>query len=109
MDDKTGFERVLGMVIFVLRELHDWTQEELGKKAGISGPSISNYEQGLIVPPPDVLDKILDVSGVTRADAERLAAEILRVLEAMALSALPAGQVDLAERITAELAADFRA
>ena len=109
MDEKTGFERVLGMVILVLRALHDWTQEELGKKVGLSGPSISNYEQGLYVPPPDVLEKILVVSGVTRADAERLAAEILRVLETMALTALSAGQVDLAERITAELAADFRA
>ncbi|HEX3531213.1 MAG TPA: helix-turn-helix transcriptional regulator [Thermoanaerobaculia bacterium] len=117
MDEKTGFERVLGVVILVLRELagrcggglHGWTQEELGKKVGLSGPSISNYEQGLYVPPPDVLEKILGVSGVTRADADRLAAEILRVLETMARSALPAGQVEAAERIAAELAADFQA
>jgi transcriptional regulator with XRE-family HTH domain len=96
-------------VILVLRKLHDWTQEDLAEKVGVSGPSISNYEQGLIVPPLEVLEKIADVTKVTLADIDRLAAEILRVLETMALSALPAGQVDLAARITAELAGDFQA
>jgi transcriptional regulator with XRE-family HTH domain len=109
MDDPTGIERMLGLVILVLRKLHEWTQEELAERAVLSAGSISNYEQGDVVPPRDVLRKIAAATRVTLADVDRLAAEIFRVFERIAPVSLLAGQADLAASITTELAEDFRA
>jgi transcriptional regulator with XRE-family HTH domain len=109
MDEKTGIERVLGLVILVLRKLHRWTQEELAERAGLSGGSISYYEQGDVVPPRDALRKIAAAARVTLEDVDRLAAEIFRLFERIDPASLLLGQGDLAASITTELAEDFRA
>src|SRR3954467_12620828 len=107
MERRAGSERVLGHVILVLRRLRGWTQEELGKNAGISSGAISFYEQGEVVPDREQLGKIATATDVTLADIDRLAAEILRVLEKMDPAALFLRQADLAAAITGELAGDF--
>jgi transcriptional regulator with XRE-family HTH domain len=109
MDEKTGIERVLGLVVLVLRKLHRWTQEELAERAGLSGGSISYYEQGDVVPPRDALRKIAAATGATLEDVDRLAAEIFRIFERIDPVSLLLGQGELAAAITTELAGDFRA
>ena len=109
MDRQAGIESVLGLVILVLRRLCGWTQEELGERAGISGGSISFYEQGEVVPDREKVQKIAEATGVTLVDIDRLAGEILRASEKRAPAARLLGQADLAAAITDELAEGFRA
>jgi len=108
MDRRAGVDGVLGLVILVFRRLCDWTQEELGEKAGISGGAISFYEQGEVVPDRDKLQRIATATGTALADIDRLAAEIFRISEKMSPAALSLGQVDLAEAIANALAEDLR-
>lgn len=41
----------------------DRSQDALGKKIGVSGKQISNYEKGKLIPPIDILLKLCDVFG----------------------------------------------
>lgn len=43
------------------REERKMTQEELGRKVGVTGKQISNYEKGKLTPPTDVLFNLCDV------------------------------------------------
>jgi transcriptional regulator with XRE-family HTH domain len=108
MDDRTGIERVLGAVIVALRRVLDWTQEDLAERSGLSAGSISNYEQGEVVPPPDALRSIAKAFNLAPADLDRLAAELLRAFQTMDPFSCPAEQADLASALTTELAEDFR-
>ena len=51
----------IGKLIRTEREKRSWTQKELGKRLGVSGKQVSNYEQGTPIPPIDVLVKLCQV------------------------------------------------
>ena len=38
-----------------------WTQGQLGKKLGVTGKQVSNYENGKLLPPQDILLKMADL------------------------------------------------
>lgn len=48
-----------------LRQERGWKQEELGRRVGASKQSVSNWENGNIVPPVDVLIRLADQFGVS--------------------------------------------
>lgn len=50
-----------GKIIRKNREKQQWSQQELGKKLGVTGKQVSNYEKGTPIPPMDVLMKLCDV------------------------------------------------
>lgn len=51
----------IGNMIKSCREERKMTQEALGKKVGVTGKQISNYEKGKLKPPTDVLFNLCDV------------------------------------------------
>ncbi len=51
----------IGNMIKSCREERKMTQEELGRKVGVTGKQISNYEKGKLTPPTDVLFSLCDV------------------------------------------------
>lgn len=48
----------IGKTIHQERDKLKWTQVKLGKKLGVSGKQISNYENGKLLPPQDILLKM---------------------------------------------------
>jgi transcriptional regulator with XRE-family HTH domain len=54
-----------------LREERDWSQEELGKRAGVSGVHICTIEKGTRRPSLDVLDRIAQALGVSASSLLR--------------------------------------
>lgn len=55
---------VIGKNIKTCREMlkpTDRSQEALGKKIGVTGKQISNYEKGKLIPPTDILFKLCEV------------------------------------------------
>lgn len=54
-------EETVGRIIFFERTKFKLSQTELGKKIGVVGKQISNYEKGKLVPPIDILFKLCDV------------------------------------------------
>ena len=44
----------IGKTIHQERDKLKWTQVKLGKKLGVSGKQISNYENGKLLPPQDI-------------------------------------------------------
>jgi len=54
-------EKKIGKIILAKRTNLKMSQEELGKKVGIVGKQISNYEKGKLIPPIDVMLKLCDV------------------------------------------------
>jgi transcriptional regulator with XRE-family HTH domain len=49
-----------GEKIAMLRKQLKWSQEDLAKKIGTSGPIVGRYERGNITPSIDVVSKIAD-------------------------------------------------
>ena len=43
-----------------INTLH-WSQDALGKELSISGKQVSNYENGVLIPPIDILFKLCDI------------------------------------------------
>ena len=52
---------MFGERIKELRNNHTWTQQELGDRLGVSKQSVSNWENGNIMPSIDVLVKMSDL------------------------------------------------
>lgn len=50
------------------REIMGLTQEELGKKVGLSAPTISLYESGDRKPELDILERLANILGSTFAE-----------------------------------------
>jgi len=99
----------LGITLLALRRLCGWTQETLAEKAGLSSGSISNYENGMSVPDREALQAIALAFRLPLADLDRLAAAVRTAARAMEPRPEPLGRTALAERITGDLAEDFRA
>jgi len=55
----------IGDKIFKLRKEKDWSQQELAKKIGTSGPIIGRYERGEMTPSVEVAKKLANAFGVT--------------------------------------------
>lgn len=51
----------IGKKIQELRHAKNWSQEQLGHKIGTTGKQISNYENGKLIPPMDVLLILCDI------------------------------------------------
>ena len=51
----------IGKKIQELRQAKNWSQEQLGHKIGTTGKQISNYENGKLIPPMDVLLILCDI------------------------------------------------
>lgn len=48
-----------------LRLKHNLTQEQVGKRIGVSGATVSGYESNTISPPTDIVKKLALLYGVT--------------------------------------------
>lgn len=60
-----GVNIVVGNNIRKLRLEHEWTQEELADRLGVSRSALSNYESELREPAIDLLIKLADVFNTT--------------------------------------------
>lgn len=61
-------ENILGENIRRLRKTHKLTQKDLGKIAGVEYNTISDYENGNVIPSNQVLIKISNFFGVSTDD-----------------------------------------
>ena len=55
----------IGDKILALRKQQGWSQQQLAKKVGTSGPIIGRYERGEMVPSVEVAKKLADTFAVT--------------------------------------------
>jgi transcriptional regulator with XRE-family HTH domain len=55
----------IGDKILALRKERGWSQQQLAKKIGTSGPIIGRYERGKMVPSVEVAKKLGDTFAVT--------------------------------------------
>ncbi len=55
----------IGDKIQTLRKQHGWSQQQLAKKIGTSGPIVGRYERGEMTPSVDVAKKLADTFDVT--------------------------------------------
>ena len=55
----------IGDKIQTLRKQHGWSQQQLAKKIGTSGPIIGRYERGEMTPSVEVAKKLADTFDVT--------------------------------------------
>ena len=56
---------ILGFRLRELRKENKMSQSDLGKLIGVSKVSVSGYENGSRIPSLDILNKILDIFGVS--------------------------------------------
>ena len=56
---------MFGERIKELRNNHTWTQQELGDRLGVSKQSVSNWENGNIMPSIDILVRMSDLFQTT--------------------------------------------
>ncbi|MBU3915325.1 helix-turn-helix transcriptional regulator [bacterium] len=56
---------VLPIKLKKLRQIHGWSQGQLGKKLGVNIQRVSKYENGIVCPPPKMLVKIANVFDVS--------------------------------------------
>ena len=55
----------IGDKIQALRKQHCWSQQQLAKKIGTSGPIVGRYERGEMTPSVEVAKKLADTFDVT--------------------------------------------
>lgn len=55
----------IGDKIQTLRKQQGWSQQQLAKKIGTSGPIVGRYERGEMTPSVEVTKKLADTFGVT--------------------------------------------
>jgi transcriptional regulator with XRE-family HTH domain len=55
----------IGDKIQTLRKQHGWSQQQLAKKIGTSGPIVGRYERGEMTPSVEVAKKLADTFDVT--------------------------------------------
>jgi len=68
-------ENVLKNRIKVHRAMHDWTQEELAHRVGVTRKTINTIENGVYVPSTYLALKIAKAFGATVEDVFQLAEE----------------------------------
>jgi transcriptional regulator with XRE-family HTH domain len=106
MTDAPAIETFYGAAIFLLRRwVRGMSREELAREVGVSTASISNYERGKTVPPPERRQEIARALGISLAELDGLAAALRRDLAGLAGSGTADGR--LAIEIAADLAAAF--
>jgi transcriptional regulator with XRE-family HTH domain len=66
-------------VLAILRNLRDWTQQELADAAGLTRGTIGAYEQGILVPSPGKLWELAQLMGYKRGEV-RNALRLVRPL-----------------------------
>lgn len=59
---------MLGTRLRKFRKLKDWTQKELGQRAGVDWKNISSYESGRLVPSDRTLARFAEALGITVND-----------------------------------------
>ena len=55
----------IGNKILSLRKERGWSQQQLAKKIGTSGPIVGRYERGEMTPSVEVAKKLADTFGIT--------------------------------------------
>ncbi len=55
----------VGKFIATLRKEHDFTQEQLGEKLGVTNKTISRWETGIYLPPADALLGMSELFGIS--------------------------------------------
>ena len=55
----------IGDKILALRKERGWSQQQLAKKIGTSGPIVGRYERGEMTPSVEVAKKLADTFGIT--------------------------------------------
>ena len=55
----------IGDRVLALRKEHGWSQQQLAKKVGTSGPIIGRYERSEMMPSVEVAKKLANTFGVT--------------------------------------------
>lgn len=55
----------IGDKILALRKEHNWSQQQLAKLVGTSGPIVGRYERGEMTPSVEVAKKLAETFGVT--------------------------------------------
>lgn len=110
--DTSGFGRRL----LTLRKQKNWSQPELGKKAGTSGAIIGRYERSEITPSIDVAKKLADAFGVTldylvddKADLPDILRDQSMLLRWQALDSLDALEQERILSVVDSLVRDARA
>jgi transcriptional regulator with XRE-family HTH domain len=48
------------------RQKKGWNQEQLAKETGLTQASISQYEKGVRLPPPKIMEQLAESLGVTK-------------------------------------------
>ena len=61
----TATDESFGQRLLALRKQKGWSQPELGKQMGTSGPIIGRYERGEMTPSIEVAKRLAEVFGVT--------------------------------------------
>lgn len=61
----TTTDESFGQRLLALRKQKGWSQPELGKQLGTSGPIIGRYERGEMTPSIEVAKRLAEVFGVT--------------------------------------------
>ncbi len=59
------FRRALGRRIAALREQRGWGQDELGRRIGVIGDAVGNYERGIHAPRPLTLLRLRQLFAVS--------------------------------------------
>jgi putative transcriptional regulator len=65
-------KKTLKNQIKVYRAMHDWTQEELASRVGVTRKTINTVENGRFIPSAYLAIKIAQVFGVTVEDVFQL-------------------------------------
>jgi transcriptional regulator with XRE-family HTH domain len=106
MTEPAGIEAFYGEAIRELRRRRKWSTRTLATESGMSRGSIRNYEQGTIVPRPEVRRKIARALNVSPTHLARLAAALQRNLADLDDQG-SAGRERRVAEIAADLADDF--
>src|SRR5215203_643982 len=59
-----GNPQVLRLIVTLLRSKTRMTQTEFGRKSGVDQTAVSDYEQGLVAPPDEALQRMAKTAGV---------------------------------------------
>ncbi|MEA2560840.1 MAG: helix-turn-helix protein [Acidobacteriota bacterium] len=74
-----GDPQVLRLVVILLRSKTKMTQTNFGRKSGVDQTAVSDYEQGLVAPPEEALQRMARAAGV----AWHLVVHLIRFLTAV--------------------------
>lgn len=104
----SGEQEAARLVVGFLLSLRSWTQEALGKAAGLDRRTIGRYESGDLVPSVQVLERLAVAAGVRPERVPQLLAIFRQIGEESARTgetAAPSPHEEMAAEIAAEIAA----